>query len=127
MFGESKDERRRPYVIRPPGRRPKPRRAFPFLVRGKNRGVVDDWEHFAASHVNAARECFDWLANKADSEETGRCYQLTGRQYERRSLWQYKVTDGGRIWFIRVPGTQTVVILEVHEGHPKETEPRRGR
>lgn len=89
--------------------------------------VADAWDQFAASHVRAARACFDWLATKADTEETDRCYALKGREFERRGVWQYKVTGGGRVWYARAADAEAVVILEVHAGHPKDTEPRRGR
>jgi hypothetical protein len=62
---------------------------------------------------------------RADREISDRCYPLRGPGIERRGIWQYKVTDGGRVWFARVPDESVVIILEVHAGHPKETETRR--
>ncbi|TAK20692.1 MAG: hypothetical protein EPO26_16840 [Chloroflexota bacterium] len=100
---------------------------FPYQVRCKNRRVAGDWENLAASYDNAARACFDWLATNADTVESDRCYPLKGREFERRGIWQYKISDGGRIWFTRIPDSPAVVIIEVHTGHPKETEPGHGR
>ncbi|MDQ0094970.1 hypothetical protein [Paeniglutamicibacter psychrophenolicus] len=84
-----------------------------------NNALADAWEHL----VKHPEECSD------------RCYPLKGKQlgvanYGGHSYtqWQYKITDGGRIWYIVVPGSKkekgagTVIITRCSASHPKETE-----
>ena len=112
------DVRTRPYVVRPPGPRVPPSLTFRFQVRARNRSVAADWERLAGRFPNALRACFDWMATYGDTRESDDCYELGG---ELVGTWQYKVPDGGRVWFQRMPGTDEAVITRVTGAHPKQT------
>lgn len=45
--------------------------------------------------------------------------QYDGKSYQR---YQYKVSDGARIWYFVDDSSRRVLIEAVHVGHPKETE-----
>ena len=73
---------------------------------------------------------------KHPHEQCERCYPLRGdiglvnnAAGTVRARWQYKLTDGGRIWFYVVPATSgaggTVHLVRVTLGHPNETDSRK--
>lgn len=85
-----------------------------------------------ATARNATVDAWDFLT-QSPVVEGGRCYRLQGdlavvtidgTDYAR---WQYKVTDGGRIWYaVLAPGKTDkvagfVMLERVETGHPNET------
>ncbi|MDF3306358.1 hypothetical protein P3H15_15115 [Rhodococcus sp. T2V] len=100
-----------------------------FVTRDAEKG----WTDLLATARNATVDAWDTLTLEP-AVETPRLYQLkgdyaygthNGRNYAR---YQYKVTNGGRIWFFLDPAPKGGkvdgrVLLERYEpGHPKETE-----
>lgn len=98
-----------------------------------SREAAKGWTDLLATARNAAVDAWETLT-RDPTAESERLYQLKadfafgtyqGGAYER---YQYKVTDGGRIWFFVEPaakGEKTAgrVLLErCTPSHPKETE-----
>lgn len=93
------------------------------------------WSDLLADARNATTDAWEALTREP-TVESARLYQLKGDfaygTYEGRSYarYQYKVTDGGRIWFFVEPapkGTKSknagrVLLERCMTGHPKETE-----
>lgn len=103
------------------------------LRNSRSREAAKGWIDLLAVARNATVDAWDTLTREPTTE-TQRLYQLKGEfaygAYQGRTYgrYQYKVTDGGRIWFFVEPapkGSKTAgrVLLERCEpGHPKETE-----
>lgn len=106
-------------------------------VRFGNRDAEKGWRDLLAVARNATTDAWDNLSSNPH-ERSQRCYPLqadyehvliNGVQY---AQWQYKVTDGGRIWFSVVPSDMkvspppkvagVVYLLLCSPGHPKGTE-----
>lgn len=115
----------------------RPLRKAEFELLFTNKGAEKGWQDMKAAALNAAADAWDQLTT-APLERSERQYPLKaglatgvydGKTYDR---WQYKVTDGGRIWYF--VDTQTsgkhagrVLIHEVSPGHPKKSERVTGR
>lgn len=99
-----------------------------FITRQAQKG----WTDCLAAARNATVDAWDRLTTTPTVED-GRLYRLradlaTGT-YDRRTFdrYQYKITNGGRIWYFvdLTPAAKVAgrVLLERCEpGHPKETE-----
>ncbi len=98
-----------------------------FITRQAQKG----WTDCLAAARNATVDAWDRLTTTPTVED-GRLYRLradlaTGT-YDRRTFdrYQYKITNGGRIWyFVDLTAAKVAgrVLLERCEpGHPKETE-----
>ncbi|TQC42518.1 hypothetical protein EEB14_48435 [Rhodococcus sp. WS4] len=111
--------------------RPLERREWQIVFATRN--AEKGWTDLLATAGNATVDAWDTLTREPHVESV-RLYQLKadyaygtfpGRTYAR---YQYKVTDGGRIWFFLDPapkGSKTAgrVLLERCEpGHPTETD-----
>ena len=113
---------------------PRPLKTAEFVLEFATRSAQKGWRDCLAVAGNATVDAWDRLTT-APMVEDGRLYRLradfsTG-SYDGQTLerWQYKITDGGRIWYfvILTPSAKTAgrVLLERCEpGHPKETERR---
>lgn len=103
-----------------------------FISRQAKKG----WQDCRAVALNALVDAWERLTT-APTREDARLYRLRadyatgqydGRSYER---YQYKITDGGRLWYFVRPADKGAkiaghVLLERCEpGHPNETERRR--
>lgn len=114
---------------------PRPLKRTEWEIVFATRDAEKGWTDLLATARNATIDAWNTLTSEPLTE-TPRLYQLKalyaygtyeGRTYAR---YQYKVTDGGRIWFFVEPApkgakTKTAgrVLLERCEpGHPKETE-----
>jgi hypothetical protein len=107
-----------PYLKRPEGPRDPPG-VFAYKVRGKNRSIEERWDKLCAMTPNNARRCFDHLARnpKGRPIDTDRVVALRGRL---AGILQYEVASGTRVWY--VVDDSRMAVLEVHTGHPKQTE-----
>lgn len=111
---------------------PRPSRRSEWRLEFHTREAEQGWRDFLATARNATVAAWEALTNSPWAR-SGRQYPLKGdyahvtwaaHTYER---WQYKVTDGGRIWYFVVPDPEGksagIVRLErCTTGHPKETE-----
>lgn len=114
---------------------PQPHKRAEFVIEFATRSAQKGWRDCLAVARNATVDAWDRLTT-APMLEDERLYRLKadfatgsdeGKTLDRR---QYKVTNGGRIWYFVVltPGAKTAgrILLERCEpGHPKETERRR--
>jgi hypothetical protein len=83
---------------------------------------VDAWDHLTGNPQEFSQRCYPL---RADFEHV----VINGVRYPQ---WQYKVTDGGRIWYCVVPSDAkasarpkvagVVYLLLCSPGHPKGTE-----
>ncbi|MDI2029101.1 hypothetical protein QFW96_10800 [Saccharopolyspora sp. TS4A08] len=99
-----------------------------FITREAQQG----WQDCLATARNATVEAWERLTT-APTHEDKRQYRLhadyatgtyQGETYER---WQYKITNGGRIWYFVQPTPEgkvagRVLLERCKTGHPKETE-----
>lgn len=102
-----------------------------FITRQAEKG----WQDCRAVALNALVHAWERLTT-APTHEDSRLYRLKAdyatREYEGRTYdrYQYKITDGGRLWYLVRPAPKGAkiagqVLLERCEpGHPKETERR---
>jgi hypothetical protein len=116
---------------------PRPLRRTEYAIFFISRSAEKGWPDSLAIARNAVVDAWERLTTEP-AEETERQYRLKGdlatgtyqgRSYER---WQYKLTDGGRLWYYveppagpRVPGR--VLVVEVSPGHPKQSQRVTGR
>ncbi|WP_347867782.1 hypothetical protein [Plantibacter sp.] len=92
------------------------------------------WNDLRATAKNALRDAYDYLTEHPTAYDPDRCYRLrgdlgtatvSGKQLEQ---WQYKVTDGGRLWYAVQPpdpkakAAGVVHIMRAVTGHPNETD-----
>jgi mRNA-degrading endonuclease RelE of RelBE toxin-antitoxin system len=109
-----------PYLKRSEGPRHPPG-AFAYKVRGKNRRIEERWDKLCAMAPNNARRCFDHLARNPNGRpiDTDRVVALKGRLV---GILQYEVASGARVWYVIDDSRMVVTVLDVHTGHPKQTE-----
>ncbi|BAH55525.1 MULTISPECIES: hypothetical protein [Rhodococcus] len=112
---------------------PRPIKRVEWHLVFATRDAAKGWTDLLATARNATVDAWDTLTREP-IVETSRLYQLKGDYaygtYQGRTYarYQYKVTDGGRIWFFVDPAPKGAknagrVLLERCEpGHPKETE-----
>ena len=108
---------------------PRPLKKIEFEIRFATREADKGWTDAKATARNALVDAWDFLTH-TPLQECVRCYPLKGdlgsviRGGIVYTRWQYKITDGGRIWYHVESGhTGGVVYLErVETGHPAETE-----
>lgn len=112
----------------------RPLKRAEYTIAFATRQAEEGWRNCLATARNATVDAWDRLTAAPTSEDE-RLYRLKddyatgtfkGRTFER---YQYKITDGGRIWYFvePTPGEKTAgrVLLERCEtGHPKGTERR---
>lgn len=92
------------------------------------------WTDLKAVAKNALSDAWDYLTAHPTKYDAARCYQLRGDAgaiiIDGKTLpqWQYKVTNGGRLWYAveeptpksKKPGR--VIITSASPGHPNETD-----
>jgi len=115
----------------------RPLKRLEYEVRFANRDAEKGWRDLLAVARNATVDAWDHLTGNPQ-EFSQRCYPLRA-DFEhvvingvRYPQWQYKVTDGGRIWYCVVPSDAkasarpkvagVVYLLLCSPGHPKGTE-----
>lgn len=112
---------------------PRPVKRVEYRVEFHSNAAAKGWTDLLSTTRSATTDAWDRLT-AAPLDETQRQYKLKA-DYARVSWqgvtygrWQYKVSDGGRIWyFVVTPDPQGkcagVVRLErCSTGHPKETD-----
>lgn len=112
----------------------RPSKTTEYTLRFGSTAASKGWADFKATANNALADAWDHLVRHPE-ESSERCYPLKGKHFGSANFgehsyvqWQYKVTDGGRIWYIVVPaskkekGTGTVIITRCSTSHPKETD-----
>ena len=116
---------------------PRPLRKAEYEIVLTSSGAEKGWRDMLAAARNATVDAWEQLTT-APEEQSARQYPLKGdlgtgvyrgTTYVR---WQYKLTDGGRIWYFvdRTPAGKhagRVLVHEVSPGHPKSSERVRGR
>lgn len=104
-----------------------------YRIEHHSNSAAKGWTDLLATARNATVDAWDRLTTHP-LRDTERQYRLKGdfalvtwggETYDR---WQYKVTDGGRIWYFVVrPDPEgrcagTVRLERCSPGHPKETD-----
>lgn len=112
----------------------RPLKKAEYVIRFGNRTAEAGWRDLCAVARNATVDAWTYLT-ETPLTRCDRCYPLqadyatltvAGTVYAR---WQYKITNGGRIWYWVADDPSGkragVVYLELcSAGHPKGTEPR---
>ena len=91
------------------------------------------WRDIQATAHNATVDAWDRLTRSPLEEDSARQYRLKGDyaciQYGGKTYvrWQYKITNGGRIWYFVVhdPTGKHAGVVRLERcspGHPKETD-----
>ena len=111
---------------------PRPYRKTDYRIRFTNREAAKGWRDLVATARNSAATAWDFLT-VSPTERGTTCYPLSqdlehviihGKAYVR---WQYKPTNGGRIWYAVLPADKgdklagIVAVERVTTGHPNET------
>lgn len=116
---------------------PRPLRKAEYEVFLTNSGAEKGWRDMLAAARNATVDAWEQLT-AAPEEQSARQYPLKGdlgtgtHQGQTYVRWQYKLTDGGRLWYFvdrtaRGEHAGRVLIQLVAPGHPKSSERVRGR
>lgn len=112
----------------------RPLKKTEYELRFANREAEKGWTDLLATARNATTDAWEHLTTHPQ-ERSQRCYPLRA-DYATATVhgnvcdqWQYKVTDGGRIWYCTVPTegkgkvAGVVYLMLCAPGHPKGTEP----
>lgn len=116
---------------------PRPTKRAEYVIELATSNARKGWTDIKATARNATVDAWDQLTTDP-LETSNRMYDLKGEYatvetaaHGVRTQRQYKVTDGGRIWYSVVPNDRgdkkprtagTVYLHRVEPGHPKETE-----
>lgn len=112
---------------------PRPIKKSEYQIRFGTHAADKGWQDMLAAARNAVVEAWDFLTRNPH-ERCERCYPLSGEMATVTlngvtfTRWQYKVTDGGRIWFVvgkSETHAGTVIIEAVHAGHPTATDSKK--
>jgi hypothetical protein len=104
-----------------------PTRKGDYVIRHTN--SKKGWEDLEKVARNALRDLWDLLEKSPARERSPRHYPLgkdknlatvevNGNTYVQ---WQFKVTDGGRVWYCVDEVEKVVYITHAAVAHPKET------
>lgn len=111
------------------GRVAPPGRPGGWEARWGTSDAAKGWEDLCRTAQSATWEAWTVLTERPTAPENrSRQYRLKGelstRQVRGRALeqWQYKVTDGGRVWYCPDPDNHIVWVVAATTGHPKATE-----
>ena len=111
---------------------PRPHRKSDYRIKLISGQAQKGWRDLRATALNAATKAWHHLT-ETPTDQSDICYPLKdkfefltfeGIKYQR---WQYKPTDGGRIWYAVIPATRNpekvgiIAVERVHTGHPNET------
>lgn len=120
---------------------PRPLRPGDWVIVARTRKVHQDWLQLCNQAAGEAQRVYDKLQTDPTYQDGDRQHPLEGApgraQWQGQAVrrWQIDVTSGGRIWYLvdEAPvgagqrrRSGTVVIDQVHFGHPKSTERRPG-
>ncbi|WP_336031016.1 hypothetical protein [Geodermatophilus sp. FMUSA9-8] len=116
---------------------PRPLRKVEYEIVTITKSAEKGWRDMLATARNATVDAWEQLT-AAPEEQSPRQYPLKGDlstgtyQGTAYTRWQYKLTDGGRIWYFVDRTTAgkhagRVLIHDVSPGHPKSSERVRGR
>lgn len=116
---------------------PRPLRKAEYEIFTITSSAEKGWRDMLGNARNATADAWEQLTASPE-EQSARRYPLKGDlgtgTYQGTTYvrWQYKLTDGGRIWYFvdrAFPGKHAgrVLIHEVSPGHPKSSERVRGR
>lgn len=115
----------------------RPARPGNWDVVARTTKVAHDWAQLCNQYAGEAQRVYDQLQTDPEYQDGDRQHPLegtpgrasfAGRQVKR---WQIDVTSGGRAWYLidatpfgggQKRRSGTVVIDQVHYGHPKSTE-----
>lgn len=102
-----------------------PTRKGDYVIRHTNSKA--GWEDLEKVARNALRNLWE-LLEKAPAREPSKVHyrlrgelqtvKVNGKTYDQ---WQYKVTDGGRVWYCVDEDEKVVYITHAATSHPKET------
>lgn len=111
----------------------RPLKRAEYELRFANRDAQKGWSDLLATARNATTDAWEHLTVHPE-QRSQRCYPLKA-DYATATLdgkafdqWQYKVTDGGRIWYCILPADQKgrtagiVYLMLCSPGHPKGTD-----
>jgi hypothetical protein len=110
----------------------RPLKRSEYRVRFASQEAAKGWRDLLATARNAAVDAWDFLT-KTPAERGQRCYRLHGDlavviiHGQSHDRWQYKPTNGGRIWYAVITGAKGakvagyVMLERVETGHPNET------
>jgi len=110
----------------------RPLRRGEYVLRFAEKSAEKGWNDLIATARNAAVDCWEFLTTTPMSR-SARCYPLQGElgavQIDgiTRERWQYKPTNGGRVWYVVAPAPKgsknagEVLIERVLTGHPNQT------
>lgn len=105
---------------------PRPQPKTPYRVLARNRQVLADWEVLLRTRREICIRCWDHIVNRPNEPVGTRYLPLKGDQAwcefrgQRLRQWQWEIDRGARLKF--GVGTDTVVLVGVSSGHPKENE-----
>lgn len=116
---------------------PRPIKATEYEIYFASTGAERGWTDLKATAKNALADAYDHLTANPTLYNPDRCYQLRGDLAsvliggQALPQWQYKGTDGARIWFaVKEPDGKTkspglVYITNAVTGHPNETDSKK--
>lgn len=115
----------------------RPARPGNWQVTARSKKVAEAWRELANQFAGECQRVYDQLQSDPTFDDGDRQHPLEGEagrgSFDGRAMrrWQIDVTSGARIWYL-VDATEsgsgqkrrsgTVIIDQVHPGHPKGTE-----
>ena len=116
---------------------PRPIKGTEYEIFFGSAAAQRGWTDLKASAKNALADAFDYLTAHPAKYDPDRCYRLRGDletvlvNGEALPQWQYKVTDGARLWYaVHEPNAKAkepgrVYITRAATGHPNETDSKK--
>ncbi|MDY0914279.1 hypothetical protein [Rathayibacter festucae] len=113
---------------------PRPIKGAEYEVVFGDKAAERGWNDLRATARNALADAWDHLTARPTQFDSNRCYRLRGDLSEVTvdgivlPQWQYKVTNGGRLWYAVVePDPKAkrvgrVISTNAAPGHPHETD-----
>lgn len=124
-----------------PGKRdvpvPRPLKGTEYEIFFGSTSVERGWTDLKAVAKNALADAHDYLRVHPTQHDSARCYRLKGDLSTtlvngvELPQWQYKVTDGARIWYaVEEPNAKTrksgrVIITNAATSHPNATDSKK--
>lgn len=119
----------------------RPVRPGAFEVKARSQKIAAAWSELVNQVPSEGQRVYDQLAGDPLHDDGERQHPLEGKagvgtfDGKTYTRWQIDITSGGRIWYFvddTVTGSRnkrrsgTVIIDQVHPGHPKSTENKPG-